>query len=211
MLSVTKNEITSKLAVHGASSNGYLPRRNVGNRTIRRSRVPGGADDNDPFLRGVKRPDRYAVFKKRGWFASKGDRDDVGTVVDGGIESGEHVGVVALVAFDRWPTDFVGGDSGTWGATFSRAVALAEDVGSGDESSSGGGESVGAMAVDIAWRVEGGVERSHGSCVALVEVPCSDKLPFMHNFYSVKDVSKKIHYFLYAITFLLKNKIIWFL
>lgn len=186
MLSVTKNEITSKLAVHGASSNGYLPRRNVRNRTIRRSGVPGGADDNDPFLSGVKRPDRYAVVKKRGWFASKGDRDDVGTVVDGGVESGEHVGVVALVASDRWPADFVGGDSGTWGATFSRAVALAEDVGSGDESSSGGGESVGAMAVDIAWRVEGGVERSHGCCVALVEVPCSDQLPFMHNFIQSK-------------------------
>lgn len=194
MLSVTKNEITSKLAIHGASSDGDLPRRNVRNRTIRRSGVPGGADYNDPLLSGVKRPDRHAIFKKRGWFAAERDGDDVGTVVDGGVESGEHVGVVALVAFDWRPADFVGGDSGTWRATFSRAVALAEDVGSGDESSSGGGESVGAMAVEITWRVEGGVERSNGCCVALVEVPCSDQLPFMHNFIRFNMLVKKIHY-----------------
>jgi len=74
--------------------------------------------------------------------------------VYGSVESSEDVCVVAFVAFDWRPADFVRGHSGARGATFGRAVALAEDADSRNKISGGGGESVGAMAVEITWRVE---------------------------------------------------------
>lgn len=70
MFSITKNKIASKLTVHGASSNGDLPRCDVGNRTIRRSRVSGRANNHDPLLSSVKRTNSDTIVKKRGRLAA---------------------------------------------------------------------------------------------------------------------------------------------
>lgn len=88
-----------------------------------------------------------------GGVTAKGDGEDVNAIFNGGIEASENVCIEALASVDGRPADLVGDDAGSRRAALGRAVAEAENAGVGDEASSGGGQSVSAVAIHVTGAV----------------------------------------------------------
>ena len=109
--------------------------------------------------------------------STEGSGYDVDSVVDGGFEGGEDIGIEALSFGYERPAGLVGGDAGFWSAAFGRAVTMAENVGSGDEVAGGSGECVGPMSIVVAYGIKSGVENASGEFISFVEIPSSNQLP----------------------------------
>ena len=166
-----------EVPVDGAGGDGGDPRRGVDDGVLEGPGVAGGADDGDAIHGGVEGAERDGLLEEGGdggdrRVLAEGDGDDVGAVVDGGLEPRQHVGGGALAG----PAHLVGRDARPRRAALGRAVGVAEEAGPGHEAAAGGGQRVRAVPLRVARPVavhRARVAQQH----VLVEVPGADQLP----------------------------------
>lgn len=92
---VAEGDARGEHAPVGSRRHGKDPRRGIAHRVSGRPVVAGGAHHGDPPLDGVEGPDRDGIREVIVFAPPQGDRDHVHAVMDGGVEGGEDVRVVA--------------------------------------------------------------------------------------------------------------------